>query len=191
MPEAPKGPAPTPGSKAPSATSGEDLEPAPLAMKLLVLGYYAAVLAAGGVIAARPGMLPDERLLILVVLAGALGGVLHGLTSLAAHAGSGRLDVRWWVFYVARPVVGAGLAFVVVLVLRGGLFGVSVPEGDGGERVLLGWAALAGLFSSPALRKLKDVFDGFGGSSPKAPGGTKPEERKTDATAGAPPTPAP
>lgn len=105
---------------------------------------------------------PDDRVLLLVVLAGALGGVLHGLTSLAAHSGAGRLDARWWVFYVARPVVGGGLALLVALVLRAGLLGFSVTEDMTGDRVLLGWGALAGLFSSPALRKLKDVFDGFG-----------------------------
>lgn len=116
-----------------------------------------------------PGPLaPGQEILVLVVLAGALGGVLHGLTSLAAHSGSGRLDRRWWVFYVARPVVGGGLALVVALVLRAGLLGISVADGAAGSRVLLAWGALAGIFSSPALKKLKDVFDGFG---PKDGGG--------------------
>jgi hypothetical protein len=103
---------------------------------------------------------PGERLFILVLLAGAVGGILHGLTSLAAHAGAGRLSVSWWVFYVARPVVGAGLALVVALVLRSGMLGFAVQDGEAGERVLFAWGALAGLFSSPALKKLKDVFDG-------------------------------
>jgi hypothetical protein len=150
---------------APVATQGATLEP--------VKAATVAASADGGAPPVEKPFAPGEQILVLVVLAGALGGVLHGLTSLAAHSGAGRLDRRWWVFYVARPVVGGGLALVVALVLRAGLLGVSVTEDVSGRRVLLAWGALAGLFSSPALKKLKDVFDGLGPNDdePPKPGG--------------------
>jgi hypothetical protein len=141
-----------------------------------------------------------RRLFLLVILAGLVGGVLHGMTSLAAHSGGGRLDRRWWVFYVSRPFVGGGMAFVVALVLRSGLVGFSVPDGDAGLRVLLGWGALAGLFSSPALRKLQEVFDGIWtndegkgggkGTTKKGPAG-QPTPQQTQQTSGSGATPEP
>lgn len=99
-----------------------------------------------------------DPIVYLVVFAGMLGGALHGLASLEYHAGRGQFYDSWWVFYVARPFVGGAMAVVIYLLLRSGVLGVNVSPGSAAY-VLVGWAAMAGLFSSPALRKLRDTFE--------------------------------
>ena len=86
---------------------------------------------------------------------GALGGCVHGLSSLGVHAGDGSLERPWLTFYLARPFLGAGMGVATALVLVSGLAGFAVKGGV----TLLAWAALAGLFSQPALDKLKEIFD--------------------------------
>lgn len=99
-----------------------------------------------------------DPLVVLTLLAGVVGGALHGLASMSFHAGRGAMYRSWWMFYVSRPFVGGGLAAVVYLVLRSGLAGFQVQP-PAGFHTLLAWGALAGLFSTPAMRKLRDVFD--------------------------------
>lgn len=94
-------------------------------------------------------------MMIHVALMGALSGSIHGIASLTAHAGKGDLESGWASFYVGRPFVGAAMAVVTALVLKGGLGGFDVKN----DMALMGWAALAGLYSQPALDKLKELFD--------------------------------
>ncbi len=107
----------------------------------------------------------DERrfafdpFILLIVLAGAVGGTLHGMTSLAEHSGRRTLKHGWGPYYVGLPVTGAGMALAIYYILRGGIAGFSVSNATAPEATYLAWAVLAGLFSSNALDKLGDVFD--------------------------------
>lgn len=109
----------------------------------------------------------ERRLLILVIFAGALGGLLHGLRSLLWYAGNQAFGLSWTLLYLLRPLVSMCLAAVVYLVVRGGLF----ADGLGGTEVnqvqatnpfgFMAVAALVGLFTEPAILKLKKAAEAF------------------------------
>jgi len=93
--------------------------------------------------------------LLAVLCIGAVGGCIHGLASLASHQGNENLLVSWRAFYLGRPFIGAGMAMMTYLVLASGVLGFDVKN----EPVLLTWSALGGLYSQPALDKLKELFE--------------------------------
>ncbi len=101
----------------------------------------------------------DQRLFILVGLAGALGGLLHSTRSLYWYAGNRALRQSWLMMYLCLPFVGAAMATVFYVVLRGGL----IPAEGGSSNVnVFGFtavAALVGLFSPQAAQKLKEIFN--------------------------------
>lgn len=143
---------------------------------IVIAAREALGLGAGATGASALDVPADPRRLIWpVVLAGALGGVLHGLASLEVHSGRRQLHLSWWVFYVARPVVGAAMATCVFLILVGGIAGVTWDPQK--PWVAIAWAAMAGLFSSPALRKLRDIFEAAFTASQRSK--TEASERKS------------
>jgi hypothetical protein len=116
------------------------------------------VLVASVPIQLVPGQPGSLRIIVWVMLLGALGGWLHATRSLVAFAGSKQFVETWGPFYLARPFVGAVLALFVFLAFRGQL------TGDGGHTNLYAVgavAALVGLFSDGATAKLKEMFDAF------------------------------
>lgn len=86
----------------------------------------------------------DERLLLLVMVAGMLGSFIHGATSLADYVGNNRFSRRWTWFYILRPVIGMALALVFYFVIRGGFLTTNVGATD--------------MFSKQATDKLSEVF---------------------------------
>jgi hypothetical protein len=114
---------------------------------------------------------PDSRLLITVVVAGALGSLVHCLTSFGDYVGNRDLKQSWIWFYVLRTPIGIALAILFYLVLRGGLIAPTLPEnvpqGQGQVATatlinpfgLAAVAAMAGMFSKQATDKLGEVFD--------------------------------
>jgi hypothetical protein len=108
----------------------------------------------------------EIRLLVLMLCAGALGAMVHALQSFADFHGNRQLAKSWMPWYLLRPFVGALMALIFYLLLRGGLV-TGVLTGAAGEdathtavRVfgLTGAAALIGMFSDLAALKIKDVF---------------------------------
>lgn len=100
----------------------------------------------------------EDRLLVLCALLGAAMGSVHSLASIAVHAGKGNLGAPWVIFYLCRPFTGLGIALVTCLALMSGVGGFQVNYKDD-PRPLLTWSALAGLYSQPALDKLRELFD--------------------------------
>lgn len=98
-----------------------------------------------------------DPLVLLVAIAGALGGCLHGLASLSEHAGVGSLTRGWGPFYASLPVTAAGVALGLYFILRSGIAGVEISD-SAPEFTCIAWAFLAGLFSTSALDKLGDIF---------------------------------
>jgi hypothetical protein len=96
---------------------------------------------------------PEIRALLLVICAGALGGMLHTLRSFVAFAGNRQLTASWMEWYVARPVTGALLALVFYLLVRGGLV-TGGFQGASGISVMgfAGVGALVGMFSEQPWR---------------------------------------
>lgn len=101
----------------------------------------------------------EVQLLILVALAGALGSLLHSLRSISQYIGEQKLRWSWVPFYITLPFVGAVLGTILYLLFRGGLFSGEASALSVNKFGMPAVAALAGLFTSQALEKLKKVGD--------------------------------
>jgi hypothetical protein len=110
---------------------------------------------------------PDHRLFLTVIAAGALGSLIHSITSFADYVGNRSLDKSWIWWLVLRTPVGVALALLFYLVLRGGLIVPSVPSGSAATDTthllnpygIAAISALAGMFSKQATDKLREIFD--------------------------------
>ncbi len=108
----------------------------------------------------------DARLLLLVVVTGALGSFVHTATSFGDFVGNQKLSTNWVWWYILRPFIGMALAAVVYVAVRAGfLTGGGTPN----SLNLYGVAALSGMvgmFSKQATDKLSEVFDTLFRTSP-------------------------
>lgn len=100
----------------------------------------------------------EAGLLLLVIIAGALGSYIHAATSFVTYVGNKRLVMSWAWWYILRPFIGMALALVFYFVIRGGL----LSTGSSAESIsVFGIAAVAGLvgmFSKEATDKLGELF---------------------------------
>jgi hypothetical protein len=101
----------------------------------------------------------ELRLFVVVILLGALGGVLHALRSLSWYVGNRNLKMSWLLMYFLLPLIGASLAVVFYVVLRGGLISPTAGNNAVSPYGFGAVAALVGLFSPQAADKLKQVFE--------------------------------
>ena len=98
----------------------------------------------------------EHRLFVVVAVTGALGGLIHSARSLYAYVGDRALLRSWLLFYLSLPFIGAGLAVLFYLILRGGLI-----TGSAAQVNFFGFAAisaLVGLFTPEAALKLQQIF---------------------------------
>jgi hypothetical protein len=102
---------------------------------------------------------PSVTLLLLVILMGALGSVVHSATSFADFVGNRRFFSSWIAWYLLRPVVGALLALLMYFAVRGGFFSTSSQNDSVNPYGIAALAGLAGLFSKQATDKLREVFE--------------------------------
>jgi hypothetical protein len=100
----------------------------------------------------------DERLLLLVIVAGILGAFVHGATSLADYIGNNNFNKSWTWFYLLRPAIGMALALVFYFVIRGGFLSTSGGAKDINPYGIAALAGLVGMFSKQATDKLSEVF---------------------------------
>jgi hypothetical protein len=101
----------------------------------------------------------EVRLLMLVICAGALGSLVHGLRSIYWYVGQRELVWSWIAKYLLLPFTGSVLAVVFYFVVRGGFFS---PRAGFQETSPFGFAALAamvGMFSEQAVLKLKEISE--------------------------------
>ena len=101
----------------------------------------------------------ETRLLLLVMLAGALGSLMHSLRSLYWYTGNRMMVWSWVGFYLLLPFTGAILSVIFYFVVRGGFFS---PQASFENTSPFGFAALSalvGLFSPQATLKLKEVAE--------------------------------
>lgn len=103
----------------------------------------------------------ETEFFVIVALAGALGGSIHSIRSMAWYAGNRRLRWSWAPFYILQPLVGATLATLFYLVLRAGLFSPSDKTTATSPYGFAALSALVGLFSDQAAEKLKTVAEQF------------------------------
>lgn len=99
--------------------------------------------------------LPGKRVIWLMILAGALGAIMHALRSFCCYVGNRQLLWSWIPTYVFLPFIGAGTSTVFYIVIRGGL----MSSAPGSENVfgLMAIGTLVGLFSQLALPTLEKL----------------------------------
>jgi hypothetical protein len=98
------------------------------------------------------------RLLLVVIIVGALGSLIHVMRSFYWYVGNRVLRSSWLLMYILLPFVGAGLALLFYLIIRGGFAPQSVPT-QGTIDSYAALAALVGMFSQQALAKLKQIAE--------------------------------
>ncbi|HLL76734.1 MAG TPA: IPT/TIG domain-containing protein [Pyrinomonadaceae bacterium] len=110
----------------------------------------------------RPAL--ETRLILIVLLAGAIGSYIHAASSFVDYLGNRTLVSSWVWWYLLRPFIGMMLALLFYFVFRGGFITAGVNQGGEGAASFInpfGIAAVAGLvgmFSKVAADKLNEVF---------------------------------
>jgi hypothetical protein len=111
----------------------------------------------------------DIRLFVVVAVAGALGALMHSMRSLAYYVGHHQLKWRWIPYYTITLLLGAGLATIIYIVVRGGLFASSTGDKSVNPYGFAAVAALTGLFTEEALEMLRKVATDFFAPPPAGP----------------------
>lgn len=101
---------------------------------------------------------PDTALILLVIVASALGSYVHVATSFADYVGNRRLAWNWIWWYVLRLTIGVALALVFYFAVRGGLFAADATTAEVNPFGVAALAGLVGMFSKQATDKLEEVF---------------------------------
>ena len=131
----------------------------------------------------------EQRLLLLVILGGALGALVHCLRSVYWYIGYRNLVKSWMPMYFMMPFAGAALSLVFYLVVRGGFFSPQSSFQQTSPFGFAAFAALVGLFSTQAVLKLKDVAEVLW-TKPESGADARPQQTITPAvSAAAPSTP--
>jgi len=100
----------------------------------------------------------ELQLLFMVLFTGAFGSCVYALKSLANYQGDNKLYETWFVYYLVRPFEGAGIAFLLYLVIRGGFMSGSAGDKAVNQFSICAVAGLAGTFTDIAFLKLREVF---------------------------------
>ncbi|MGD9914117.1 MAG: hypothetical protein AB7S80_08545 [Rhizobiaceae bacterium] len=108
----------------------------------------------------------DARLLILVLIAGAIGSLIYGSTAFSVKVANRSFRKSWMWWYILRFPAGMGFALLLFLVIRGGLFaGNFSDENAAADSVnpfgIVALAALTGMFAEQASDKLREIFEGI------------------------------
>lgn len=101
----------------------------------------------------------EQRLMLLVILSGLLGGFVHALRSLHWYVGNRKLKSSWLPTYAVLPLVGGLMSLMFYLVFRGGLFSPQSSIADTSPFGFAAMSALVGMFSGRAAVKLQKIFD--------------------------------
>jgi hypothetical protein len=117
----------------------------------------------------------EQRLLLIVILAGALGSLVHDIRSVYWYIGNRALVKSWLAMYLLLPFTGATLSLVFYLVIRGGFFSPQSSFEQTSPFGFAAFAALIGMFSPQAVLKLREVAETLL-SKPQPGANAKPQE---------------
>jgi hypothetical protein len=105
---------------------------------------------------------PQKAVILMVMLLGTLGGLIHLASSLTMYVGNRDLKRSWILYYLMAPLQGAGLAPMLYLLITSAVLSPQFAGGNGTENLNLtaiyAFAGLTGLFAKQAIQKLADVF---------------------------------
>jgi hypothetical protein len=120
----------------------------------------------------------ETRLFLLVVCAGALGSLVHGLRSIYWYIGNRELILSWVPKYFIQPFGASVLAVVFYLVIRGGFFSADASSQHTSPFGFVALSAMVGMFSEQAVLKLKEIAETLL-SKPLAGKDGEPEKRQS------------
>jgi hypothetical protein len=100
------------------------------------------------------------QILLVVMIVGALGGLMHVFRSFYWYVGNRTLKNSWLLMYFLLPFNGAGLAVLFYLIVRGG-FSSQTSATPSSVDWYAAMAALVGMFSEEALLKLRQIAGAF------------------------------
>jgi hypothetical protein len=101
----------------------------------------------------------EMRLILVVIISGALGSLVHALRSLFWYVGNQAFKANWTLMYLMLPIVGMILSLIFFFILRGGLFAPQTQIDAASPYGFAGLAALIGMFSNRAALKLQEIID--------------------------------
>ncbi|HEY0546668.1 MAG TPA: IPT/TIG domain-containing protein [Pyrinomonadaceae bacterium] len=104
----------------------------------------------------------EVRLILLVMLVGAIGSYLHAASSFVDYLGNRTFVSSWVWWYLLRPFIGMLLALLFYFVFRGGFITAGNAQGNATDFInpfgIAAMAGLVGMFSKVATDKLNEVF---------------------------------
>jgi hypothetical protein len=124
---------------------------------LWLLSALIAVIVGIGLITSET--VSDTRLLLAVSLAGAGGAALQASTALVNFIGSRSYRRGWTLYFIVRPLLGAGVALTVYVVLRAAFVQSGLPTSSLNYYGILAISLLSGLLSSSVLVRLTEFYD--------------------------------
>ena len=101
----------------------------------------------------------EAKLMLLAALAGALGSLVHAMTSFATYIGNRSYVTSWNWWYILRPFIGMVLALISYFTIRGGFFTLTADTTAVNQFGVTALGGLAGMFSRQAIDKLKELFE--------------------------------
>jgi hypothetical protein len=115
----------------------------------------------------RSTQIPDEtRMILIVIVSGALGSFVHAATSFGTYVGNQRIYASWIWWYVLRPFLGMGLALILYYVVYGGLLSTGVSAETVNPFGIAAIAGMTGMFAKQATDKLNETFTTLFKTSP-------------------------
>jgi len=105
----------------------------------------------------KPWLWSETRLLLIVILAGAFGSLVHAIRSFYWYVGNRDLKWSWALTYVLLPFGGGILAMLFYFVVRGGFFSSQSTIDATSPFAFAAFSGLVGMFSSQAVEKLKQI----------------------------------
>lgn len=101
----------------------------------------------------------ELRLLLLVLITGTLGSYIHAATSFSTYIGNRDFKPSWYWWYWLRLPIGAVVALTSYLLIKGSILVMQTGTVSLRPFCVMGFAALAGMFSKQAVDKLRELFD--------------------------------
>lgn len=104
---------------------------------------------------------PDARLLVMVMVAGALGSFVHVAKSFGDFVGNDRFMASWIWWYLLKPCIGMALALMLYLIVRAVLLTVNAGSDSASVNLygLMAMSGLVGMASKQATDKFAEVLD--------------------------------
>jgi hypothetical protein len=102
---------------------------------------------------------PETRYLLIAMITGGLGAMVHVLQSLGVYVGRRNFYWSWIWWYLLRPFIGANSGLIVYLLIRGVFVKSGGAAADLNPFSIACFSGLAGLFSKQLTDKLREIFD--------------------------------